>query len=216
MRPSALAVRLIALSLPALHAQQRKATVHEVQPSLRDAVHAVWLHGPTFSAKLASSASAAWPAFEDGVATRAVTRCATRDDTRFTGYDDSGHYCEAASTALDDDAHLLLHSGRLGVVVDAGGLRAQASSNSRNLFPKLGPVSAAATPRETYDALEVAASNATMSVSCSSGTALYVLGTSGDAFVQIGLVRQGHAVTQVSLTGLEFQGASSGGKLILR
>ena len=82
---------------------QRKATVHEVQPSALDRVHAVWLNGPSFSAKLGGN----FPAFQAGVATRSGTRCATRDDTRYTGYDDLGLYCEAASTALDDEAHLL-------------------------------------------------------------------------------------------------------------
>ena len=37
-----------------------------------------------------------------------------------------------------------------------------------------------------------------------------MLGTIGDTFVQTGLVRQGHAVTQVSITGLEFQSPSTG------
>ena len=67
--------------------------------------------------------------------------CAVLDDTRYTGYDEEGRYCEAASPALDDEAHLLLHSGRLGVVVDAGGLKAPANSYARNLFPRLGATS---------------------------------------------------------------------------
>ena len=128
---------LVSLLLLAFVRAQRIATVHEVQPSSRDVVHSVWVNGPAFSAKLPSGASSAWPQFQAGVATRAGSQC-SRDDTRYTGYDDSGLYCEAASPALDENAHLLLYSGRLGVVVDAGGLAAQASSNTRNLFAKLG------------------------------------------------------------------------------
>ena len=190
---------------------QRVATVHEVQPSLRDTVHAVWINGPTYSDKLLSSASAAWPAFQTGLATRSGSRCATRDDTRYTGYDDNGAYCEAASTAMDDNAHLILHSGRLGIVVDAGGLRAAASTNTRNLFPKVGVLGATATARSAYDTLSPSSTSISMDVTCGADTAAYVLGTTGDTFVQVGLVRQGHTVTQLSLTGLEFQRQTSGG-----
>ena len=140
------------LALLGLVAAQRSATVHEVQPSARDRVHAIWLNRPTFSGKLGTSA---WPTFEAGVATRSGTMCAAREDARYSGYDESGLYCEAASTALDDDAHLLLHSGRLGVVVDVGGLKAPASSHARNLLPRLGATpGTAATPRAVYDALD--------------------------------------------------------------
>ena len=191
---------------------QRTATVHEVQPTLRDAIHSVWVNGPTLSAKLASSASSSWPPFQTGATTRPGSKCLTRDDTRYTGYDDSGLYCEAASTSLDDNAHLLLHSGRLGIVVDAGGLSAPSSSNARNLFPKLGALGATARAREAYDQLSAATTSIALDVTCSSGTTTYVLGTSReDSFVQVGLVRQGHAVTQVTLSGLEFQSSTSGG-----
>ena len=192
----------------------RDASVHEVQPSESDAVHAVWLNGPTHSAKLPSSASSSWPAFEAGAIRRPGTRCAVLDDTRYTGYDDGGQYCQAASTALDDDAHLLLHSGRLGIVVDAGGLTSPASSSTRNLIPKIGALgSSSMSAREAYDALAPASTNATLEVTCGAGattTDVYVLGAIGDAFVQVGLVRQGHAVTQLTLTGLEFQNAATG------
>ena len=202
---------LVSLLLLAFVRAQRIATVHEVQPSSRDVVHSVWVNGPAFSAKLPSGASSAWPQFQAGVATRAGSQC-SRDDTRYTGYDDSGLYCEAASPALDENAHLLLYSGRLGVVVDAEGLAAQASSNTRNLFPKLGALGGTARPREAYNALSAVATSITLDVTCSSGTATYVLGTSTeDSYVQVGLVRQGHAVTQVTLSGLEFQSATSGG-----
>jgi hypothetical protein len=202
--------RLLFIGL-AVVAAQRTATVQEVQPSERDVTHAIWINGPAYSSKLDSSASASWPSFQSSDATRTGTRCATFDH-KYTGYDENGRYCKAASSALDDDAHLLLHSGRLGIVMDAGGLQAAVSSNSRNLFPKLGALPATGTAREAYDALQASDTSITLETTCGSETTNYVLGVSGyDSFVQAGLVRQGHAVTQVTLTGIEFQSATSGG-----
>lgn len=203
---------LLPILLPGLlaPAQQRLAAVHEVQPSSRDAVHAVWPHGPTFSEKLPSGAAAPWPTFAEGVASRSGARCSTRDE-RYTGYDEDGSYCEAASTALDTNAHLLLYSGRLGLVVDAGGLTAAADSGLRNLVPKVGALGGEMAARQAYDTLPAASTSITLDTTCPSGTTTYVLGTSGGSFVQTGLVRQGHTVTQVSLTGLEFQSTASGG-----
>jgi hypothetical protein len=190
----------------------RPATVHEVQPTLRDATHAVWLHGPTHSGKVDASAAAAWPHFSSSMGTRSGARCATLDDARYTGYDEGGQYCEAASTALDDNAHLLVFSGRLGVALDAGGLKAAANSGSRNLFTKLGALSgAAATPSEAHGSLPSVTSSITLDVTCSGELTTYVLGAKDNGFVQVGLVRQGHTVTQLSLTGFEFQSATSGG-----
>ena len=53
-----------------LVAAQRSATVHEVQPSARDRVHAIWLNGPTFSSKVAGAAQSLWPSFQNDLATR--------------------------------------------------------------------------------------------------------------------------------------------------
>ena len=93
--------------------------------------------------------------------------CSVLDDTRYTGYDEYGYYCEAASPALDDAAHLLLHSGRLGIVVDAGGLKAPAGSDNRNLFPRLGATSGAdATPRAVFNALDVTKTAITLDIVC--------------------------------------------------
>ena len=157
----------------AVSCSPRAATIHEVQPDLRDAVHAVWLYGPTYSAKLSTGAASSWPAFQSDLSTRSGSRCTTLDDTRYTGYDEGGRYCEAASTALDDKAHLLVHSGRLGVVVDAGGLTAQASSGTRNVFPKLGVLGDAMTAREAYDALPASATSITLDVTCDAETTSY-------------------------------------------
>ena len=53
-----------------LVAAKRSATVHEVQPSARDRVHAIWLNGPTFSTKVAGAAQSFWPSFQNDLATR--------------------------------------------------------------------------------------------------------------------------------------------------
>ena len=158
------------LVLLGLVSAQRPATVHEVQPSSRDRVHAIWLNGPTFSGKVSGGG---WPAFEADVDTRSGTMCAALDDARYSGYDEGGQYCEAASPALDDDAHLLLHSGRLGVVVDVG-------PHARNVLPRLGATSGtAATARAVYDALNTSSTNITLDVACGSANTSYVLGTTG-------------------------------------
>jgi len=68
-------------------------------------------------------------------------QCTTRDD-RFTGYNNNGQYCEKASDELNTNAHLLLYSGHLAVVVDAAGISAAVGGTGtvtpRNLFPKFG------------------------------------------------------------------------------
>ena len=199
------------LPLLAVASAQRTATVNEVQPSDRDTVHTVWINGPAYSYKLSSGMASSWPTFSSSGATRSGSRCATLD-TKYTGYDDEGNYCKSASKALDDNAHLLLHSGRLGIVMDAGGLKAAAGSSNRNLFPKLGVLGSTVPAREAYTALQTTETSITLDVTCSSGTITYVLGASGDdSYVQAGLVRQGHTMTQVTLTGIEFQSATSGG-----
>jgi hypothetical protein len=88
------------------------------------------LNGPGFSSKIANH-----PSFGSG-ASQTGTQCSVRDD-KYTGYSTSGAYCEFASDALDKNAHLLVYSGRLGVVIDAAGL-APPATDARNLFTKWG------------------------------------------------------------------------------
>lgn len=202
---------LLIPSIVLLAVGERTASIHEVQPALADTVHAVWLNGPSHSGKVGG-----FPTFGDATGNTG-TKCTQRDDELYTGYDANGNYCEQASTALNDQAHLLIHSGRLGIVFDAGGLKAAASSGTRNLLPKLGAVPkevSEGTSREVYDALPAnTETSITLTLSgCSSATddATYTLGAPDNAFVQAGLVRHGHAVTQVTLSGLEFQSASDG------
>ena len=113
------------------------ATARDIQPSLRDVCHAVWMHGPTHGGKLGGL----WPTFAPTGNGDTSAQCTTRDD-RFTGYNDNGKYCEKASDELNTKAHLLLYSGHLAVVVDAAGISAALGGTGiatpRNLFPKFG------------------------------------------------------------------------------
>ena len=115
-----------------------------------------------------------------------------------------GEYCAKASAALDDDAHLLLYSGRLAAVVDVGGLR----SGRRNLFPKMGALGTALPARAAYDALAAATTDIELASTCGTKTSRYALRSVGNSFVHAGLVRQGHAVTHIILTGLRWGKAS--------
>eukprot|EP00944_MAST-04C_sp_MAST-4C-sp1_P014927 g14927.t1 len=186
---------------------QREASVHEVQPTERGVIHTVWVHGPAYSTKLTK-----FPKF-DNAASSTDSQCTTKND-RFTGYDSNGKYCEPASSALDLKPHLLLYSGQLGVVIDAGGLSASKGIHNRNLFPKWGRTSSLAigsSPKVVYDSLSDGYGNFTFEMQCSDGSAkTYVLGSTKPKFVQIGLVRQGHTVTQISITGLTWHDSETG------
>jgi hypothetical protein len=54
--------------------------------------------------------------------------------SRYSGYESSGGgYCYTSSNSLDDEPHLLIHSGWVGLVLDA-------SMNNGNLVPKFGSI----------------------------------------------------------------------------
>ena len=182
---------------------QRRASIHEVQPSERDVVHAVWVNGPTISGKVTSRT---WPHFGSGASSSSSSVCTTHGDY-FTGYDDEGSYCEPADGTLDEESLLVLHSGHVAIVVDAGGL--SGSIGGRNMFPKIGSVSglpAASTAREILDVLPAIVTNISLETTCSeSPGSSYFLGASSGHFFQLGLVRQGHAVTQLTLSSLQFE-----------
>ena len=187
----------------------RTVTTNEVQPDLRDLVRPVWLNGPTYSAKIGGN----WPSFTPGTISKSSTECLHND--KYTGYKDNGDYCEKGSTALDDNAHLLIYSGRVGIVLDAAGL-----SNSnvalRNLFPKIGSVPAISsaskvthTHTEVFNALPTATTDISLTTTCSNNVITkYTLGTSEAKFVKVGLVRQGHAVTQLTVSALQFENSA--------
>ena len=197
---------LLFLSLACSVHAQRVATVAEVQPTARDTVRTIWINGPAYSSKLSN-----FPSFGSGTL-HSDTQCTTKND-RYTGYNAAGQYCEKASDALDTNAHLLLTTGRIAAVLDAGGLAPTLSLGSRNLFPKLGSTSGG-TPRAVYDALPTAGTSFTYKQTCSDGTTTtHILGTSKPKFIQAGLVRQGHTVTQLTLTGLTWHNAQTGAEL---
>ena len=192
---------LISLLLFNYTTAQRVATVHEVQPTLKDVVHTVWLNGPTYSSKIGGN----WPKFSPA-ASKSGARCSTKDDS-FTGYNEGGQYCEAAASDLDDNAHLLLHSGHLGIVVDAD------LSGSSNLFPRIGStknVPLTSSSKQTYEAVQATTTSISLTKTCSGVSENFVLGTTKSKFAQIGLVRQGHTVTQLTISALKFQHPTTG------
>ena len=70
VKMSSHAINFMLANLVLVEAAQRSASVHEVQPSTRDRVHAVWLNGPTFTSKLSGGANLQWPSFQDDLPTR--------------------------------------------------------------------------------------------------------------------------------------------------
>ena len=135
MARSAMIAAGLVLCCAAGEAAAREASADEAQPGARDTVHTLWLNGPTHSSKLGGG----WPSFGTGGSTSGQCDVGSLGDA-FTGYNTNGQYCMKASPALDEQPQLLIHSGRVGVVVDVGG--AEAGSSVANLFPKLGPVPA--------------------------------------------------------------------------
>ena len=171
---------------------QRVATPHEVQPGPRDVVHAVWPFGPTNTEKLGGG----WPSFASSAGSGDASAQCTVVDDGFTGYNANGAYYQKSSGELDSKAQLMIYSGRLGIVVDVGGLKADASTKSRNLFPRVGTLSTVPdTPAKGYALLPEIATDITLKTTCGSEVKTYVLGTPGNRFVQVGLVRHGHTRT---------------------
>jgi len=89
----------------------------DAQPDSRDRVHTIWMNGPTYPGK---SGGGNWPNWGVGTVSSSA-KCDPMSDT-FTGYtgDRSPGYCSPGSADFaSDPQHLLIHSGRLGVVLDA-------------------------------------------------------------------------------------------------
>merc|ERR1719221_217564 len=194
-RPLAPRLALLLAALPAEAQAQRALSVDEVQPDWRDEVHTVWPNGPTFSTRLAAPH---WPAF----AASPGDRCSPTEGERYTGYDDDGQYCKRSSDALDARKHLLLYSGRAGLAFDA-------AATGGNFLPLLGATygldsSEIAAPSKVYASLGAASLKANMSLNCNGIQTRHVLRPIEEE-ARVGLVRQGHTVSQVLLAGLEWK-----------
>ena len=152
-------VRIISLADAAPTRRSTSISATAAQPDLRDRVHTLWMHGPTYPSKPKMSGTT-WPSFGTG----SVKSSGTCDPTRqgFTGYEGStatSGYCSPASSGFKDDpAHLLIHSGRLAVVLDAAA--------SSGLIAKLGVVSEtnATSSAGVYNSLSAASLNVTLDV----------------------------------------------------
>jgi hypothetical protein len=186
-----------------------QATLQQVQPTVRDTVHTIWVNGPTHTGKIGGN----WPSFGTSSGDTS-SQCTTRDDG-FTGYDSGGSYCEDASNELNEEAHLMIYSGHLGMVMDAFGADTDISNGVQpNIFPKFGstfdvPVNASV--REIYDALPSSDFEFLLEVDCDGTITSYTLGTDAKSgAVSTGLVRQGHTMTQITITTLEWKNQETG------
>jgi len=178
------------------------ASADVVQPSWRDEVHAVWLNGPSNSAQLGGN----WPNFSDQAPLLyASEHVCDPARTAYTGYKTSGAYCQASSNGLNANPHLVMYSGLVGFVLDA-------SAQDGNFFPRLGSTSSGALT-ETMDATDAFESltssevTATLNVQCTSipQTTLTAKTAIGASVAEFGLVRKGHAVTQVTIDKLDWR-----------
>ena len=120
-----------------------------IHPGWRDEVHAVWLNGPAHRSQLGSN----WPPFGASGGQTTGSGC-NPNVLGFSGYSDfDGRYCQPSSSALNDNPHLLLYSGKVALLLDASQTAVPGS-----VLPRLGAtgrlnldgtVNAVATPSPT-------------------------------------------------------------------
>jgi hypothetical protein len=116
-------------------------------------------------------------------------------NARYTGYGTGGSYCRTTSGSLDESPHLILHSGWVGLVIDA-------SVKNGNLIPKFGAVPDNAgswTSAEVYSALPPSELNVTLTTP--SGIT-YRLAKQSSDFAVVSAVRQGIVISHVLVTDL--------------
>jgi hypothetical protein len=123
-------------------------------------------------------------------------------NARYTGYDSTSDYCYTTSNDLDDAPHLTLHSGWVGLVIDA-------SVAKGNVLPKFGAVPDAVgngTTAEIYAALPESELNVTLTTT--SGV-VYKLGKQSSDFAVVSVARQGIITSHILVTDLVwiYQGA---------
>lgn len=132
-------------------------------------------------------------------------QCDTATNEEFTGYGSGGGYCQLADSAFaTDPAHLLMHTGRLAVVVDA-------EHTGGNLMPLVGTVASADTSAsDVYESLSAAVLTGSIAVTNTASGASDTLALFTDLpYTQIGLVRHGHTVAHILATGLGWDGTGS-------
>ena len=150
--------------------------------------------------------------------------CQAFSSDDFTGYEQNNgaKYCYQSSDALDQNPHLVLHSGKIGAVLDA-------NVTNGSLFKKLGSLTGMTSPsgqwtaKEVYDdsSLPIADSSltATFQLDCSSSSNSDIPQSVHTARIGIdesngkavfGGVRQGHAVNHIVVNNLVWLDTSSG------
>lgn len=192
----------------------RTASVSEVMPGTRDIVHTVWPNGPSYSDKLGGG----WPSFtQENNAISQSTRCTLLNDSwsGFTG--DGNRYCMTAKDDLNRNPELLIYSGNVGILLDLDATTGRTLTN-RNLIPRLGSTSLLPenyTTSTVYDTLSYINTSIMMERTCSTSTnETYVLGARGNRQrPQIGLVRHGSTMTQVTISALDWVTSDTFGSL---
>ena len=190
----------------------RDASVNDVQPNARDMVHTVWLNGPTYSKKIENNrlATSKWPPFEGANAELGleVSHGGSSDEcnpknARYSGFDANGKYCFSTSNHLDIAPHLTLHSGWVGLVLDA-------SMANGNVLPKFGAVPhevSLGTTSEIYAALPESKLEVTLTTS--KGVE-YKLGKDSLDFAVVSAVRQGIVTAHILVTDLVWVNQGAG------
>jgi hypothetical protein len=174
-------------------------------PKPRDEVHAVWINGPAHSGQLGGH----WPKFGGSLQSWAANnQCdQTSASVRFTGYTSSGGYCQPSSDNLDLNPHLALYSGKVGMILDA-------SFNGENMIPKLGSTGSFPFPNG-FDAnsinrnLTSSQVKTTLSLTCPGlGEQVVKASPVNGERAMFGLVRQGHAVSHITVHNLGWNTAT--------
>lgn len=181
-------------------------TVADVQPTDRDTVHTVWPNGPSISDKLGGP----WPSFSGSTTVNSDARCdVMQEGDSFTGYTSSGGaYCMASDNAINANKHLLIYSDNIGLMVDVDGVSSETST--RSLIPRLGSTTALSSVEEVYQNLATVSTTVTLTTTCGD---TYVLGirapTGQRSLPQVGLVRQGPVMTQVTVSALDWKDSTT-------
>ncbi|GMH73712.1 hypothetical protein TL16_g06263 [Triparma laevis f. inornata] len=129
------------------------------------------------------------------------SECTPTDTARYTGYDSGGSFCVKTSGALDENPHVVIYSGKIGTVLDLSG---------GSLVKQIGSTESIAEPKilaQVYANLPSASLDITAELSCNGNAAETFALSSSSA--QLGLVRAGHTVTQVTATNLNWLSVSS-------
>ncbi|CAB9515166.1 Cohesin domain [Seminavis robusta] len=176
-----------------------RVDAHTVQPFAGDEVHTVWIHGPSHKAQLGGY----WPGLGDTVRTYPAGHACDPQRDAYTGYHDNGAYCQVMNDHFEKNPHLVVHSGNLGMVLDAS------AAQDGTLVRQLGAVTEGQSTEEIYETLPYSNACATLTLMCTNLTGIdysvtLTAGLEPDTKAKLGLIRQGHAVTHIDVRELHW------------